>query len=86
MEQFRNFRFFGLFFYPNLEFFFPKFPALNSDTEQLLTGHHIDDDVTYVIGVNSYEGNQYWSFKEHITYENVTSVFDITNGYEEGME
>lgn len=40
--------------------------------------------VTYVVGVNSYEGNQYWSFDEHITYENITTVFDITNGYEEG--
>ena len=64
-------------------FWLINFQTHNFDAEWALKNGYIDDHITYVIGTNSYEGNQYWAFNEHITAKNITSVFDITNGYEE---
>ena len=42
----------------------------------------INKNVNYIIGTNSYEGNQYWEFDrfweyDQITYQNITNVFRI---------
>ena len=50
---------------------------------------NVNTDTTYILGTNSYEGNQYWAYDNiweygDIEYENITNVFRLTNGYEEG--
>ena len=47
--------------------------------------HGFPDHITYVIGTNSFEGNQYYQFDRELSYSNLDSIFEITNGFEEGQ-
>ena len=54
------------------------------DAEDKLHQHGFPSDITYVIGTNSFEGNQYYQYDRELSYENLDSIFEITNGFEEG--
>ena len=52
----------------------------------MLSGN-LKTKANYILGTNSYEGNQFWQFQDiwefdDLKYENITNVFRITNGYE----
>ena len=54
------------------------------DAEQKLKEGRVPSHINYIIGTNSYEGSLLWAQKGvEFTYENISSVFAITNGYED---